>query len=112
MNHLRIKGLHSKSQVVKVSAGMIIVATLFAACIPLRGGYALNSKIVTAKSGTHLLVADDGTYCSVSEKQFNEVAVGDAKWCAWGPADGSSAPGRTTGVGDGRRPPITSKPPR
>jgi hypothetical protein len=58
------------------TALLLGAALLSSGClIPLRGGYALDSKVVSAKSGTRLLVAEHGTSCSVSEKVFDSVTT-------------------------------------
>lgn len=91
---------------------LLAAAVLLAACIPLPGGYSVAKKYVAAKSDTHVLVADDGSTCRVSEKTFTEVEVGDFTTCGWSRAGETAGLGSITGVQSPRKPPITSKPPR
>lgn len=93
-------------------ATMAAFAVLSTACIPLPGGYSVAKKYVAAKSDTHVLVADDGSTCRVSEKTFADVEVGDFTTCGWSRAGETAGTGTVTGIQSPRKPPITSKPPR
>ncbi len=101
-----------RSALMVAYATLVGCASLLSACIPLPRGYSVSPKSVAAKSGTHTLLADDGSTCKVSEKVFAEIDIGDVKTCTWGPAGESAGAGTPAGVQRGRRPPITSKPPR
>jgi hypothetical protein len=43
----------------------------------------LNSKIVKAKEDPNILVADDRTRCTVTEKRYRETTIGESVLCAW-----------------------------
>jgi hypothetical protein len=43
----------------------------------------VSMKWVTSKEAPTTLIADDGTRCTVSEKQFNDTRIGDSALCVW-----------------------------
>jgi hypothetical protein len=43
----------------------------------------LSSKKVDAKEAPNTLIAVDATRCSVSEKKYREVSLGEAVTCLW-----------------------------
>lgn len=79
-------------------AGALALLAVCSACIPLPGGYSLESKVVSAKEGSNTLVATDGTRCSVSDSAYEDARVGREHRCAWS--------GRS-GVGGAARPLIS-----
>lgn len=46
-------------------------------------GTSVGRKTVTSKEAPNRLFAADGSSCTVSEKQFNETAVGTDATCLW-----------------------------
>ena len=58
-------------------------ALLLGGCIPLGHGYALSRKIVAAKEGDKMLIADDGAWCAVLPETFATVQPGDEHDCVW-----------------------------
>ena len=44
----------------------------------------VSKKIVREKQRERTtLLAHDGTWCSVGEKRYSRIRVGDRVWCAW-----------------------------
>ena len=48
---------------------------------PLPEGYA--RKLVHGKENPTLLIARDGTSCTVSKKKFDSTRIGAPVWCSW-----------------------------
>lgn len=42
-----------------------------------------SRKLVSGKESPSILVARDGSRCTVSEKRFTETSEGEQMWCAW-----------------------------
>lgn len=43
----------------------------------------IRQKRVARKEPVATLIADDGTWCSVSEDRYRMIKVGDNAWCGW-----------------------------
>ena len=47
------------------------------------GDVPLAQKVVHGKEPRTTLLAHDGTRCQVTEKRYNEIAIGEQVWCVW-----------------------------
>jgi hypothetical protein len=47
----------------------------------IRSGF--SRKLVSGKQSPSLLIARDGSRCTVSEKRFADTKEGEQVWCAW-----------------------------
>lgn len=48
---------------------------------------ALEHKPVSGKTEPNLLIAKDGTVCTVSRDKFQKTIIGNSIWCLWMNAD-------------------------
>ena len=70
----------------RILAACLALALVSGCAIPLGRGDAaprMQRKRVQDKVAPSTLVADDGTWCTVSATKFAQTAVSTRAWCVW-----------------------------